>query len=178
MHDENIDAGFLRDLSATLGFLRDGADRGDDARVFDFLDALGDEFFFDRLLVNFLQQGGDFVFVLGQHFGQHGIGIVITHLHALEIEHGESAELTHGDGEARIDHAVHRAGQDGQSEFERTAVRLGNLPGDVDLVGVDGYCSRHERDFVKTIRDPCLAIASDPHAHKATIHPKFLGPVQ
>ena len=89
------------------------------ALVLDLLDALGDQLFLDRLLVDLLQPGGRF---LRRQFGdllQLLVGVLEAGLDALEVEDGQAADLAHGAGEFRIDDAVHGRGQAGEFQLVR-----------------------------------------------------------
>ena len=51
--------------------------------------------------------------------------VFVAGLDAFEIEDREAAEFAHGDGEADVDDAIHRAGEDGNRQLERFAVPRG-----------------------------------------------------
>ena len=78
-----------------------------------------DQVFLHRFLINLLQQGGDLRLVGFDDFLQNFPRVLVAGLHAFEIEHGKAAELAHRDRKSHIDHAIHRAGQDRDFEFER-----------------------------------------------------------
>ena len=142
--------------------------RDDAAALAQFLHAPGDEFFLDRLEIKFLDLLGHRAFVGLGDLRQRILGIVVAGLHALEIDHAETAQPGHFVAEADVRHAVHGAGDDGDLEPQRL---LAAGPGDdergVDLVRVDGDFARHERDLVEPVGDARLAITSDPHSHNS-----------
>src|SRR3984893_9008406 len=73
--------------------LRNGADRGQRAAVFDLANPCRNQIFLDRLLINFLQQRRDFRFVRLDNFLQDLLGILVALLHPSQIEHPYSASL-------------------------------------------------------------------------------------
>ena len=96
---------------------------------------------------------------------QNFLRILVAGLHAFEIEDGEAAELAHRDGEPHIDHAIHRAGQNRDFEFERLRVSPRQAPGDVDFVRINRDPTRDERDLVETIGHARFSISANPHSH-------------
>ncbi len=131
LDDEHVEPGLEGDLVVLLDALRRERRGGHHAAVLDLFDAPGDELLFDGLLVDLLHGAGR------RLLGQRGdavellVGVLVAGLYALEVEHGEAAELAHGDGEGRVDHAVHGRGKAGERQGERA-----ELPGDVDVFGV------------------------------------------
>ena len=91
--------------------------------------------------------------------------VFVAGLDAFEIQHAEAAELAHLDGEAHIDHAIHRAGQDRDLELERLRVSARQTQGDVDFVRVDRDSPRDQRDFVEPIGHARFSIPANPHSH-------------
>src|SRR4029434_10069572 len=92
------------------------------------------------------------------------VGILIAREDTLEIQDGEAAVLTHLDGEARADHAVHGGGDD--RDLEAMAAEV---PGNVDLAGIDGQRSGDQRDVIETVRRPRLPPPSHPHPHAVVL---------
>ena len=128
LHNKNIRACFLRDGAEFNRTLRDRADSRDRSSVFDLADACRDQILLHRFLVNFLQQRGDFRFVGLDNFLQNFLRIFVARLHAFEIQNSEAAQLAHGDGETHIDHAIHRAGQDRDLQFQRLRILARKTP--------------------------------------------------
>ena len=160
LHDEDVGAGLLRDLGEALGALRDGRDDGGAPALLDLLDALVDQLFLDGLAVDRLDDLRRLFLAGGDDPVEHVVGVGVAREDALEVQDGEPAEAPHLDGQPRADHAVHGGGDDGQ-----LVAVAAELPGDVDLVGVDRQGSRDERDVIEAVRHPGLAPASDPHPH-------------
>src|SRR2546426_865141 len=160
LHDEDVGAGFLRDLAEALGALRDRRDDGGAAALLDLADALVDQLFLDGLAVDRLDDLGGFFLAGGDDPVEHVVGVGVAREDALEVQDGEAAVATHLDGELGADDAVHGGRDDGQGVAMAT-----ELPGDVDFVGVDGQAARDERDIVEAVRSPGLAPPADPHPH-------------
>ena len=119
-----------------------------------------DQLFLDWLAVDRLDDLGGLLLAGRDDPLQHVVRIGVAREHAFEVQHGEAAQASHLDGQARAHHAVHGGGDD------RSAVLVATqLPGDVDLIGIDGESARHERDIVETVRCPGLAPSPDPHSH-------------
>src|SRR5690606_30982944 len=79
---------------------------------------------------------------------------------ALEVEHGQAAELADDAGRPGRHHAVHRRGQQRQLE----AV-VAELPGDVDVVRVACPAGRNNRDIVESVGAAGLLPAADLYFH-------------
>src|SRR6266850_2113608 len=78
LHDEDVGAGFLRDLGEALGALRDRGHDGGTAALLDLADALVDQLFLDRLAVDRLDDLGG-LFLAGRHDAlEHVVGIRVT----------------------------------------------------------------------------------------------------
>ena len=155
LDDEHVEAGLECDPVVLLHALRGERGCRQHAAVLDLLDTLGDELGLDRLLVDLLHLFGqrrDAVELL--------VGVLVARLHALEVEHGEPAELAHGDGEGGVDHAVHRRGEARKLERVRT-----ELPGDVDVLGVARATARHDGDVVEPVGAATLFAAADLYFH-------------
>ncbi len=165
LHDKNVGPGFLRDLAKALRALRNRADRRRHARVLDLPDAGRNQIFLDGFRVDFLQKRGHVRFVRLDDFLQHFLRVFVATLHPLEIEHGESAELTHLDRKTDIDHSIHGAGQDRDLEFKRFLVAARETPGDVDFVRVDRDATGDERNLVEPVAHARFAIPANPHSH-------------
>ncbi len=119
-----------------------------------------DQLFLDGLAVDALDDLGGFLEARGGDALQHRVGVVVAGEDALEVQHREPAHPSHLDGERRADHAVHRRRDDG----DREAVTA-ELPGDVDLAGVDGQGAGNQRDVIEAVRRPRLPPPPDPHPH-------------
>ncbi len=165
LHDKNIRACFLRDGAETIRALRNRAHRRRHIRVLDLFNPCRNQVLLDRFGVNFLEERGDFRFVGLDDFLQYFLRIFVAALHAFEIEDGEPAKFSHGDGELHIDHAVHRAGEDRDFEFQRLRLPAREAPGDVDFVGVNCDAARDQSDLVEAIGHACFSIPANPHSH-------------
>src|SRR5262249_34005113 len=139
------------------------------AAFLDLADALVDEVFLDRLAVDRLDDLGG-LFLAGRHDALEDVlGVGVAGEHALEVQDGQAAQAAHLDRQARTHHAVHGPGDDRQLVAVAT-----EIPGDVDLVGIDRQGTRHQRDVIEAICRPGLAPASDPHPHARS--PFWLAP--
>ena len=69
----------------------------------------------------------------------------------------------HLDGELGSDDAIHGGGDDRSVE-----TAAAELPGDVDLRGIDGEGARDESDIVEPVCRSRFPSAPDPHAHRST----------
>ena len=96
---------------------------------------------------------------------QNFLRIFVARLHAFEIQHGEPAEFAHRDGETHIDHAIHRAGQDRDLEFERLRILARQTPGDIDFVRINRDAAGDERDLVEPVGHASFSISANPHSH-------------
>ena len=134
-------------------------------RVFDLANARRDQIFLHRFLVNLLQQRRHFRLVGVDDFLQDFLRILVAGLYAFEIEDGEAAEFSHRDRELHIDHAIHRAGQDRDLEFERRGIPAGQSPGNVDFVRVNRHASGDECDLVEAIGHARFSVPANPHSH-------------
>ena len=76
-----------------------------------------------------------------------GAGVLVARVDAVEVEHGDSAELAHRDRELDVHDAVHGGAPDRQRQLEMLAHR----EGDVDLVGVERDAAGDQRDLVESI---------------------------
>src|SRR5215510_13655301 len=170
LHHEEVRAGFLGDLGEALRALGDGGHHDGPAALLDLRDALVDQLFLDGLAVDALDDLGRFLEARGGDAVEDLVGIVVAGEDAFQIEHGEAAEAAHLDGELGADHAVHGRGDDGDLEAVAT-----ELPGNVDLVGIDGERAGNQRDVVEAVRRPGFAPTPHPHAHALSPSPGLDG---
>ncbi len=82
-------------LGDALGRERCG---GNDSGRLDLLDPLGDELGLQRLAVDLLHQRGGSMRGRGGDLLELGVGVLVARPDALEVQHGEPAQLAHGDG--------------------------------------------------------------------------------
>ncbi len=157
---EHVEAGVERDLVVVLDALRRERRGGEHAAVLDLLDALGDELRLDGLLVDLLHRARRRVVGERRDAVELLVGVLIAGLDALEVEHGEAAELAHGDGEGGIDHAVH-----GRGEARQRLRVLAELPGDVDVLGVARAPAGDDGDVVESVGPAALLAAADLYFH-------------
>ena len=92
-----------------------------------------DQLFLDRLAVDRLDDLGRLLLARRDDPLEDVLGLFVAGEDALQIQHGEAAQAPHLDRQPGPDHPVHRRGDDRQLEALAT-----QLPGDVDLVRVDG----------------------------------------
>ena len=147
LHDEHVRAGLLRDVGTLLGPRRHAGDRARHARVLYLLDAFADELRLDRLAVRLFQHRVEGGLVGGGDPLDDRARVLVTRVHAVEVEDCDAAELAHRDRELDIDHSVHGRSPERELELETIAHR----EGDVDLVGVERDAARHECDLVESI---------------------------
>src|SRR4029079_5360771 len=108
LDDQDVQAGVQADLVVLLDALRSERGGGDDAVGLDLLDALDDQLFLDRLLVDVLHLTRGLLLGQGRDAGQDVFGVLVAGPDALEVQDRETAELA-DDARAvgRYD-AVHR----------------------------------------------------------------------
>src|SRR5262249_1200865 len=70
-------------------------------------------------------------------------------LQPIQVQYGEAAEAPDRDGEGGVDYAVHGRGKHGDCKAMRP-----DLPGEVDILGVDGQRAGHESHVVETVSGP------------------------
>src|SRR6266849_3526905 len=131
LDDQHVGSSLLHELGALFGASRDGGDGAWNARCFDRLDALADQLGFDWLSVGFSEDGIDRRLVRLSDLLDDRRGILIARVDAVEVEHRNSAKLTHRDRELDVDDAVHRGTPERKWKRETVAHRKGY----VDLVG-------------------------------------------
>ena len=178
LHDEDGGAGLHRQRSELLRALRGGAHHRDAPCPPDLLDAPADEFRLRRSVVDALDDGRRFFRAGGGDLLQRDGGVFVANLHALQVEHRQPAQLRERGGEGRIDHGVHRRGDDRQivrvlTERERGLHQLrvgGERAGDdrhvVEAPGVFQRLAARPRGG----RDLHGGLAGRPRAHFAGHH--------
>src|SRR5260221_4334621 len=166
LDDEEVRARLLGDGGKPLRLLGNGGDGHDAAAFAQLLHPPGDELFLDGRQIKLLDQLRHGVLVGLRDLGQDIFRIFVASLDAFEVDHAEAAQLGHFNAETDVGDAVHRAGDDGNLEFEGfLAVRTGDLERGIDLVGVDRDFSGDQGNFIETVGPPGLAITSNPHSH-------------
>ena len=119
LDDEDVETGIERDLVVAADLLRRQRRGGDDAVRLDLLDPLGDQLRLDRLAVDVLHLPRRDVLREGRDPLELRVGVLVAALDALEVEHGEAAELADQPGRRRRDDAVERGGEQRQLEAVR-----------------------------------------------------------
>ncbi len=115
--------------------------------LLDRLDAALDELFLDGLSVDRLDDAGRLL-LAGRHDPlDHLVGILVAGEDPLEVQDGQATESAHLDGQTRAHDPVHGGGDDGDVEAPPA-----QLPGDVDLVGIDGQGPGNQRDVIEAVR--------------------------
>src|SRR5665213_1129369 len=149
LHHEHVSTCLLHDGRAPLRTRRRGGDGAGAAGRLDLLDAQADEAVLHGSCVDLLEEHVD---VLRRRLGdvvKDVAGILVARLHAVEVEHGETAEASHLLGEADIDDAVH--GRRQERDRERRSVEG---EAQINLVGIDGHPSGHQRHLVEAVGAP------------------------
>ena len=144
---EDVRPGVHDGLVVTRGALRRQPGGGDHAGPADLLDPAADQLFPDRLGVDLLQPPGGRFFAKLRHLSQQRLRIFEPGPQALEVEHGETAQLADRDGRRGRDHAVHRAGD--QRKVEPVGV---DLPGDRHFLRVARPARGDDAYLVKRVR--------------------------
>ena len=130
----------------------------------DLLDPLGDQLGLDRLAVDVLHlprgdvpgEGGDPL--------ELRVGVLVAAVDALEVEHGEAAELADHPGRLGRDDAV----EGGRQQRQLEAVGP-ERPGDVDVVGIARAPRGDDRDVVEAVGPAGLLAASDLYFHSGIL---------
>jgi hypothetical protein len=149
LDDQDVEVRLHHDVGVALDSRRRQAGRSRDAGLLDLGDALVDQLFFDRLLVELLHPGRGRLGRQGGDLLEHRVGILVAGLEALEVQDREPAEPADGDGRRRRDDGIH--GRSQQRQLEPVALEL---PADVDVVGVPGPPGGHDRQVVEAVRAP------------------------
>ena len=111
-----IGAGLLDQLCSAGGLCRHGRNANRDARPLDGGNALRDQRFANRRLVDLLQQRID---ALARRLGnllQDAGRIGVAGLEAIQVEDGHPAEPPHLDPETDVNHPVHGGREDGDRQ--------------------------------------------------------------
>src|SRR5438874_13425031 len=111
----------------------------------------------DRFAVSLFQNRVDAGLVGLRDLSNDGGRVFVTSVHAVEVQHRDPAELAHRDREIDIDDPVHGRTPERQRELEALAHR----EGDVDLVGIERYAPRDERNLVESVSPPRAASHPD-----------------
>jgi hypothetical protein len=113
----------------------------------DLLDAPCDELFPDGSGVHLGQEVLDRIVGRGRDPFEDRVGIVVAGLDALEVQHREATQPGQLAREARIDHRVHRRGDDRDRERDP-----GQRTGDVDVGRLDRLGAGSQRDVLEAER--------------------------
>ena len=146
LHDEHIGRGVLDRGGELLSVGRRDRNRGRDAAVLDLLHPAADQFSPNRRRVGTLQNLGRGLGVAAGDFLQHLNRIVEAALEALQIEHGHPAAPSHLNREMRVDHGVHRRGEDRDLQ-----PLSGQHDRDIGEFGIDGHDAGHDRHVVEAV---------------------------
>lgn len=163
LDDEEIDLARADDLRGAVGEDRGGRDGYPAAPVSEFSHAAFDELILEGLAVGLLEDSDSFLGGRGGDSLEHRVGVFVAALEALEMEHGEATQLTHGGGGARIYDGVHGGGEHGEFETES-----GDVGAEVYILGIEGDRSGHECDVVEAKGLPRFASAADCYVHAST----------
>ena len=131
LDDQDVQPGVKTELVVALDALRSQRRGGDDAVGLDLLDALGDQLFLDRLLVDLLHLARGLVLGKPGDALQDLVRVLVARPDALEVQDGEAAQLADDARAVGRYHAVHRGRQ------QRKLEPIGpERPRDVHVVGV------------------------------------------
>ena len=111
--------------------LRGQGSRRDDSPVANLAYPPNDQLLLDGFPVQLLHPPRGLVVGQRRDLVQHGLGVLVPRLEALQVEHRQAAQLPDLDRRRRGDDAVHGGGQ--HRQLERPGI---DLPGDVDVVRV------------------------------------------
>ena len=111
------------------------------------MDPLGDVLFADGLLIGFLKDRRGLIAAGGGSRLQYRRRVVVLGPNSFEVEYGEPTGFVHGDGEVRIDHGVHRGGEERDGKMVGTdfQAKLGQFR-------VDGDIARDNGDLIEPVR--------------------------
>ncbi len=157
---EDVEARLERRLVVGANALRREGGGAHHALVLDLADPLHHQVLVHRGGVDLLHLGGGRVGVEARDALELLLGVLVAGVHALEVEHGQAAELADGARRARRDHPVHRRGQ--QRELELVEPEL---PGDVHLIGVARAARGHDGDVVEAVGATALLAPTDLYFH-------------
>ena len=147
LDEEQIDARFHGGGGGGLRRMRRGGHGGDSAAVLDLANSARDQVGADgRVGVETLDESDH---ALGRRIGdgsQDSLGVVVARLNAVEVENRQTARLAHLERERGVDRAIERGGQN-----RNLKTMPAQLPGDIDIAGVDDERSRHQRDLIEPI---------------------------
>jgi hypothetical protein len=146
LHEEEISAG-LGDGGAELqGGHRRGAHRRDAAALLDLSDPEADQVFAHGLAVKLLHQRYKLLLSHRRDAVEHRLGIVVTALHAFEVEDTERAEPAELRAHAHIHHAIHGAGDD-----RDLALDAAEAPAAVGDGRIDRAAAGHQGDLIDSV---------------------------
>src|SRR4029077_12499733 len=165
LHNENVRASFLRNSAKFRCTLRNRTYGDYNTSVLDLAHTRRNEILLDGFLVNSLQQRSNLRFTRFDDFLQHFLRVLVARLHSFQVQNGKSTQFVHCDGEADIDDAIHRAGEDQNLQLERFRRFAGQTKRDVHFIRVDRHASGHKRDLVETISHARFAVSAYPHSH-------------
>src|SRR5690349_4472573 len=128
--------------------------------LLDLADALGHELGLDRLLVDLLHLPGRRLLRERGDLLELRLRVLVAGPDALEIEHGQAAELAEDAGGLRRDDTVHGGRQQRQLEAVRP-----ERPADVYVVRVTRAPGRHDRDVIEPVSATTLFATSNLNLH-------------
>jgi len=149
LDDQAVGSSLLHERPPASRVCGHGRYCGWDAGSLDGPDPLGDEMLADRRLVHLLQ---DSVNAFGRgvrNLTKNAGGILIARLEAIQVEHCQPAKPAQFNRKRDIHDAIHRSGEDGDSEADGSEEEM-----DINFLRVDGHTSRHESHLVQAIGSP------------------------
>ena len=112
LHEEELGAGLGDRLAELQGRQGGGTHRRDAAAGLDLGDALADQVLPDGLAVELLHQRYELLLAHRRDPVEHGVGVVVAALHALQVQHPQGALAGELHAHAHIHHSIHGAGDD------------------------------------------------------------------
>ena len=123
LDDEHVGARLDRRRREPLGIGRRAGYGADGALTLYRADPLADQLQAHRLRVRPLQQRPDLALRRRRDLREHGVGVIVARLHAVEVEHGQAAELEKTVAERGLTTASMPAARKGSSSFRLPSVK-------------------------------------------------------
>jgi hypothetical protein len=115
----------------------------------DLVDPTGDQVLADRRLVGGGEVVLDLVVGRGGDPAQDRVGVLVAGLHALEVEDRQPSELGQRAGKPRIDHRVHRRGEDRDAQLDAAEGLR-----EIDVGRLDRFGTGSQGDVLEAVGRP------------------------
>ena len=146
LHDDHVSAGFGCRRSQLLRICRSNRNGAHSAVFLCLFYPLTHKFLSDGGGVELLQESGYLVLRRCNNLAENLVRVVIPSLHALEVHYSKATQFAHLTGELWGADRVHSGGK-----HRRLKCNAVNREVGADQLGVDGYLSRHDCDFIESI---------------------------